>query len=192
MNGRAHFENLWPEAIIVYPQGLPTTIQGLSQLAPGWEIDVKESNRDIKLFDALRKDMLARYNGDPNHVFAFGFSNGAFFMYTLWSLRGSQLAGIGSSEGCMLETMKLAPPKPFFMTISSDDTNVPVELQKQALDQVKATDGSTGGGSAYGDKGELFKGQQPVVLWSFTGGHEYPLDSLPTMIRLFSDICKKG
>ena len=113
MNGRAHFETLWPEAIVVYPQGLPTTIQDPTQVGPGWVLSVKESNRDIKLFDALRKDVIDHYNGDPNHVFAFGFSNGAMFMYTLWSLRGSQLAGLGSSEGCMIETMKLAPPRPF-------------------------------------------------------------------------------
>ncbi len=85
----------------------------------------------------------------------------------------------------MIEEMKLSPARPFFMTISSDDTNVPVELQNQALAQVKTTNGVKGEGAGFGEKGLLFKGDQPVLLWSFKGGHEYPLDSLPVMIRFF-------
>ena len=34
MNDRAHFETLWPEAVVVYPQGLPTVIQDPTKGAP--------------------------------------------------------------------------------------------------------------------------------------------------------------
>ncbi|HTQ08988.1 MAG TPA: hypothetical protein VMI31_02845 [Fimbriimonadaceae bacterium] len=190
LEGRAKLEDLWPDAIVVYPYGLPMTLQNPAEHGPGWVVDAKEDNRDIRFFDALLKKVVGDYRGDPAHVFAFGFSNGAIFMYTLWNLRGRELAGIGSAEGCLLTAMNLSPPKPFFMTIGSDDNVVPVQYQRLALEQVKKTDRCQTAGTPYGERGLYFKGRQPVVYWPYQGGHEFPVDCLPTMIRFFSSLSK--
>lgn len=187
--GKFHAETHWPEAVVVYGQGLPMTLGPQSYMGPGWILDCNEKNRDIRFFDALRAKVLSDYSGDPNHCFAWGFSNGGMFMYTLWTMRGSEFAGFCSSGGCILtDDVKLAKPKPMFITISGNDNNVPTEYQKQAYDEVRKADHSQGKGTPYGDHGILLKGAQPVVMWSYNGGHEFPFECFPTLIKFFRQI----
>jgi len=190
LQGRSKLEELWPEAIVIFPIGLPTTHKKPPEEDLGWVVDATESNRDLKLFDALRKKAITEYNGDPKHLFAFGFSYGAIFMYTLWNMRGKELAGLGSAEGCMMADLNLSPPKPFFMTIGSEDEAVPTEYQLEALKQVKKTNDSEVSGTPYGPGGLYIKGTQPILYWPYKGGHDFPLSSLPSMVRFFQEQCK--
>ncbi len=81
-----HFERLWPEAIVVYMQGLPTPIyvdpQGADrgfQQTPG-----QLGDRDLKFFDAVLATLKSKYPVDENRVYSTGFSNGGMFTYLLW------------------------------------------------------------------------------------------------------------
>src|SRR5579885_3164201 len=49
-----HLQDLWPEAIVVYPQGLPARSRIDPQgLRPGWQFGSGENaDRDLKFFDA--------------------------------------------------------------------------------------------------------------------------------------------
>ena len=50
-----HFESLWPEAVVVYPQGLPTpTLSDPEGKKSGWQRYIgDQEDRDLKLFDEI-------------------------------------------------------------------------------------------------------------------------------------------
>src|SRR5437762_2057203 len=50
-----HLQTVWPQAIVVYPQGLPSPTPGdPSGTKPGWQFKTGDSgDRDLKLFDAM-------------------------------------------------------------------------------------------------------------------------------------------
>jgi polyhydroxybutyrate depolymerase len=178
-------QSAWPEALVVYPQGVPTKSRvDPSGALNGWSADTTEANPDIKFFDALFSKVMADYHGDSHRVFAMGHSNGGLFMYILWSLRAGKFAAFGSCEGAGALTVTLTP-KPFFITIGDEDKIVSPALQHRSLNAVFKVNGSASSGTPFGDKGTLYKGAQPVVYWAYHGGHTFPADSVPTMMRFF-------
>jgi polyhydroxybutyrate depolymerase len=183
---RFGMEKRWPQAVVVYCDGLP--INGGGGLAQGWEIDTIERNRDIKYFDALLPEVLSEYHADPKKVFAWGFSNGGMFMYTLWSMRPDKIAAFCASGACFANNdIHLDVPKPAFITLSANDPIVPPNLQEAAFEQVEKTDRSAKSGRHFG-AGTLLKGAKPVVVWRYNGGHEFPFESFPKLIEFFKSI----
>src|ERR1700677_1711701 len=82
------FQTAWPEAIVVYMQGLP----GIASPAdpkgeqPGWQRAAGEAgDRDLKFFDAVLAELHKKYAVDDGRIYATGFSNGGFFNYLLRS-----------------------------------------------------------------------------------------------------------
>lgn len=184
---RFSFEKRWPEAVVVYCDGLP--IRGGGGLAPGWEIDTIERNRDIKFFDALLPKVLSAYHGDPKKVFAWGFSNGGMFMFTLWTMRPDKFAAFCASGSCFAnDDIHLGVPKPVFMTISDNDPIVPPSLQEAAFKEILKADRSQKKGIPYGAGGTYLKGAKPVVVWRYSGGHEFPFEGFPKLIEFFKSI----
>jgi polyhydroxybutyrate depolymerase len=184
---RFQMEKQWPEALVVYCDGLATTTAGGD--GQGWQVEAQESNRDIKFFDALLPKVLTQYHGDPKKVFAWGFSNGGMFMYTLWTLRADKFAGFCASGSCFAtDDIHLDNPKPVFITISANDPIVPPNLQEDAFESILKTDRSEKSGTSYGDAGTYFKGAAPVVVWRYKGGHEFPFESFPKLIEFFKSM----
>src|SRR5579871_2850309 len=59
----------WPEAIIVYPDGLPISVGDPANNGQGWALECKASNRDIRFFDALYSKITHDYKPNPKKVF---------------------------------------------------------------------------------------------------------------------------
>jgi len=92
---RLAFQDAWPQAIVVYPQGIPTPgkLTDKEGKLPGWQSGPLEQNdRDLKFFDAMLESMEKEYKVDQNRVFATGHSNGASFTYVLWAVRRDRIA----------------------------------------------------------------------------------------------------
>ena len=77
----------WPEAVVVYLQGLPTR-RGL----PGWQVEPGETNRDLRLVDVALASLRERFAIDDDRVYATGYSNGGMFTYLLWAERSRVFA----------------------------------------------------------------------------------------------------
>jgi polyhydroxybutyrate depolymerase len=63
-----HLQTVWPQAIVLYPQGLnsPSPLDP-SATKPGWQFKSGDSNnRDLKLFDAMVATLKRRYQVDPS------------------------------------------------------------------------------------------------------------------------------
>ncbi len=83
---RYHLQQLWPEAIVVYPQGLNT---------PGRLTDRKEKkprlaaqrehgeDRDLKYFDAVLADLKKDYKVDDKRIYSTGHSNGGGYVFIM-------------------------------------------------------------------------------------------------------------
>jgi polyhydroxybutyrate depolymerase len=181
-------QDAWPDAVVVYPEGLPTKTR-LDPLgrSRGWSQEDSAENKDIKFTAALYQKVLNDYHGDATRVFAMGHSNGGQFMYVLWSQLPSKFAAFGSCEGAGALMVTLSP-KPFFITIGDADMIVRPQLQHKSLDAAFKVDGSEKSGQPYGEKGTYYKGVQPVVYWAYHGGHRFPSDCVPTMMRFFQSI----
>src|SRR5437667_7229463 len=70
------FQNFWPEAIVVYPQGLPTPgiIMDQKGEKPGWQREAgQEHDRDLNFVDAILATLREKYSADAARVYATGF-----------------------------------------------------------------------------------------------------------------------
>jgi polyhydroxybutyrate depolymerase len=112
----------WPEAICVYPQGLPTATRSDPKgKYPGWQNALgTQGDRDLMLFDRLLVHLKKHYKVDEKRVFAAGFSNGGNFTYLLWDARGDVLAAVSPSAGSYPK-LKDLQPKPCLHIVGKKD-----------------------------------------------------------------------
>lgn len=99
----------WPEAIVLYPDGLPAPGgKDPDGLKPGWQKNPGElDDRDLKFFDALVERAKSRHGADPKRIFAAGFSNGGRMTFLVWSARGKSLAGAAvCASQCLIEPLE--------------------------------------------------------------------------------------
>jgi polyhydroxybutyrate depolymerase len=69
-------------------------------------------DRDVKLFDALLARLRKEHKIDERRIYAAGFSNGGFFTYTLWAVRGDVLAAVAPCACLAGDSLNLLKPKP--------------------------------------------------------------------------------
>ncbi len=177
-----HIERSWPEAVVVYPDGLPVIAQGSN--APGWSTQVSQTNRDVRFFDAIYAKVMADYHADKGRVFAMGHDNGGSFVYTLWSLRGKWITGFGVSQAVGGQGIYLMP-RPCFMTMSEADEVLDFEAQQRSLGAVQQANGTSRMGTQSGMNGMLYSGTAPLMVWTYQGNHTFPGNCVPAMVQFF-------
>jgi polyhydroxybutyrate depolymerase len=94
------FHTHWPEAIVVYMQGLntPGRLTDPKGEKPGWQRTVgDQDDRDLKFFDAVLASLKQDYRVDAKRIYATGHSNGGGFTYLLLAARGSTFAAFAPS-----------------------------------------------------------------------------------------------
>jgi len=109
----------WPEALVVYPQGLntPGQITDPEGKRTGWQKEVgDQGDRDLAFFDAVLADLKQQYRVDPRRVHATGHSNGGGFTYLLWAARGDVFASFAPSGAAFNKSLRGATlvPRPVF------------------------------------------------------------------------------
>lgn len=181
----------WPEAIVVYPQGLPTVGQLTDPKGEkaGWQGRAGlEGDRDLKFFDAMLADLRKRYAVDAKRVYSTGHSNGGGFTYLLWAERGEAFAAMAPSasligRGGGWQKLK---PKPVIHIGSPQDELVKFEWQERMLDLVLKLNGC---GALKPDAMGLTeypsKSGNDVAVFLHAGGHKYPGDTAPELIVKF-------
>jgi poly(3-hydroxybutyrate) depolymerase len=195
--GKHQFEVLWPEAIVVYAQGLPTpTPSDRSGTENGWQDFVGEvsaqthvKDQDLKFFD----EMLLKFQPsiDPRLVFVHGYSNGGGLIYNvLWPLRGAQLAGLAVDAATVNSTINRIPI-PVIHIAGKSDPVVSFARQQSTVDAIKSLNNCRSIGVPYyillaGISSTKWwsRLKKPVVFSSYDGNHDYP-DNAPKVITKF-------
>jgi polyhydroxybutyrate depolymerase len=172
------FQELWPEAVVVYPQGLPTP----SHVDPegkhnGWQSEPGQvGDRDLKFFDAMLATLHQRFSVDDRRVYVTGFSNGAIFSLLLWAQRGRELAAIGVCAGVLRGGVTLTVPRPVIDIGGSRDTVAVFALQQETWQKERDVNGCSSTAQACGPACKLYASAKhaPVETIVHPGGHVYP------------------
>ena len=177
-----HIQTLWPEAIVVYPQGLnsprPKDPPGNS---PGWQYEANQTrgnvgNRDLDFFDAMVATMKQTYTVDDKRIYTTGFSMGGGFSYLLWAERSKTIAAIGEVAGRLFDTEHLTEPRAILAIAGQQDTTDPYAVQLQSIEQAKQADSATGTGQPCGPNCLFYPSttHTPVKTILHPGAHVYP------------------
>ena len=175
-----HIQTLWPQAVVVYPQGLnsPAPVDPAGT-KPGWQLKAGDSgDRDLKLFDAMVASLSASYSVAPRRIYTTGFSNGGGFSYLLWAERGKVIAAVGEVAGRLDDTETLTLPRALLAIAGKLDTTDPFSEQLASIERARQADGATGPGIACGPICTLYPSpganKTPVKTLIHPGGHVVP------------------
>jgi polyhydroxybutyrate depolymerase len=192
-----HLQTEWPEAIVVYMQGLPTVGQltDPNGTRAGWQSGIgAENGRDLKFFDAVFASLKTDYRIDGTRVFATGHSNGGGFTFLLWAARGGLFRAVAPSSSVPSPTERILKPKPVLHLAGQTDPLVLYRWQERAIDLEKSVDGCTGGGKPWASAGALtgteFESRlgDPVVTLIHPGGHVFPAEAPALIVRFFKEV----
>jgi polyhydroxybutyrate depolymerase len=187
-----HFHTVWPEAVVVYMQGLPTPGRtDPDGKQPGWQnrsgiLD----DRDLKFFDAVLATMKTQYHVDEKRVYATGHSNGGGFTYLLATARPEVWAAVApSAAGSAMGFKSGYKPVPLFHAAGEKDTLVPFENQKRTIEAVKTANGCEENGTEWAKGCTLYKSNKgaPVVAFVHAGGHGYAPETPGLIVKFFKE-----
>ncbi|MBC7835514.1 MAG: prolyl oligopeptidase family serine peptidase [Phycisphaerales bacterium] len=193
----------WPEAIVVYMEGLPTpgALTDPEGKRNGWQKrEGLEGDRDLKFFDAVLATLKKEYKVDARRVYAMGHSNGGGFTYLLWQTRPDVFAAFAPSGAFTLRARSLAP-KPAMHIAGKKDPLVKFEHQERTIEAIKKANGCAAKGEAwaedctiYSSKGSSSTAQEgdatPLVTLVHEGGHKYPAEAPALIVRFFKGQAK--
>jgi polyhydroxybutyrate depolymerase len=186
-----HIQTLWPQAIVVYPQGLNTpTPLDPAGTSPGWQAKAGDfGDRDLRLFDRIVATMKRSRAVDERRIFVTGFSNGAVFSLLLWAERASTIAAVAEVAGRLDPAETLTLPRRLLAVAGRRDSVAPFAVQKRTIERARRINRASGTGSPCGRYCTLYPsaiGPFPVETIIHPGGHVYPSWASIVIVRFFN------
>jgi polyhydroxybutyrate depolymerase len=182
----------WPEAAVVYMQGLPSlNPRDPSNQRPGWDVmNPPPRNRDVKFVDALLADLKKSNRIDEKQVFAMGHSNGGRFGYLLWAERPESFRAFSMCGSNSAGFDNMLKPKSAFLIAGMNDSTVPFANQQKTASFLKELlkadaplDRSPGVYKSYKGAGNL-----SLATYFHPGGHEFPADAGKMVVDFFRSV----
>ncbi len=191
-----HIHTTWPEAIVVYMQGLktPGKLTDPEGKRTGWQPGPgDQKDRDLKFFDAVLASMKKDYSVDESRIYSTGHSNGGAFTYLLWAKRGDTFAAFAPVAAAAGRYFLEAKPRPVFHIGSEKDPLVTFAMQQRTLDHVKKVNGCDARGEKWAEGCLRYpsKNGTPVVTFLHDEGHRYPKEAPALIVKFFKEQAKK-
>jgi polyhydroxybutyrate depolymerase len=186
-----HIHDAWPDAVVIYPQGLPTVSQLVDPQGrlPGWQsLPGEYGDRDLHLTDAMLAWAKSHYAIDPARIFAAGHSNGGSMVYLLWAVRGAEFAAFAPAASVFRPALVAqAPPKPALIIAGREDPLVPFAGQQWTINAVLRLDKASADAAPWSGDARLHASPSgtDVVAYIHPGGHPMPADAGALMARFF-------
>jgi polyhydroxybutyrate depolymerase len=189
---------LWPEAIVVYPQGLPTP--GMTDpkgTKSGWQkFDGDQNNRDLLFFDKLLDDLTKSCAVDRKRLYSMGHSNGAAFTYLLAMERPEMFAAIAPSAAPARgvraglfagDPLAKISPLPVMHIVGTDDKVVPRSWQIPTIEALKKKNECSPDAKRWETGCVIYESKvhAPVVVMEHSGGHTYPQEANARIVQFF-------
>lgn len=186
------FQNFWPEAIVVYPQGLPTPGIIVDQKGerPGWQREAGQQNdRDLKFVDAILATLRQKYSIDEARVYATGFSNGGLFTYLLLSQRPNVFAAFAPGGSALMRSVQLTEPRPVFHYGGETDRLARFSRQQETIEQIRKFNGCATQGEPCGSNCTIYPSTKsaPVATFIHPFGHIYPPQVTALIVKFFQE-----
>lgn len=173
----------WPEAVVVYFQGLPRRANML-----GWQVERgQDDDRDLKLVDLALSSLRKQYRVDDRRVYATGFSNGAMLTYLLWAERPQVFAAFAPVAGRVRPSIQPTVRRPLLHVGGTRDTVVAFEDQKAAFELAMRVNGVADQRAPCGDGCAIYGARTaaPVVVSTHDGAHTYPRGTSERIVEFF-------
>lgn len=193
------FQKQWPEAIVVYMQGLntPGKLTDPEGKKSGWQpAQGDQQDRDLKFFDAVLASLKSDYKVDDKRIYATGHSNGGSFTYLLWAARGDVFAAVAPSAAVPGRSAADLKPKPVLHVAGETDPLVKYNWQKLTIERIKRLNGCDAEGKAWAKAGELTgtqyasRTETPLVVVISPGGHQFPAEAPGLITKFFKEHAK--
>lgn len=193
---RNAFQEAWPEALVVYPQGLrtPGVLTDPAGERTGWQmLPGGQADRDLHFFDAMLADLRRDYRIDPKQIFVTGHSNGGGFTYLLWAVRGDELTAVAPTAAAAPRLLGQLKPKPAYLLAGENDPLVKFRWQQHTITAVLKLNQS-GPGQPWMPGAEWHPSPigAPVVTFIHSGGHGYPGEATGQIVRFFHQVGGKS
>jgi polyhydroxybutyrate depolymerase len=179
----------WPEAVVIYPQGLPTP----GKFDPegrknGWQKRLGDmADRDLKFFDAMLEWARRQYQIDSRRIYAMGHSNGGAMTYVLWSARANLIAAFAPCAAGFGRDALTAMARPAIILAGEQDEVVPFESQKRSLNFVLRLNQCETTGKAQGKALTFYPSKvgADVLAYLYPGAHPLPDDAGEVIVKFF-------
>ncbi|MFO0952026.1 MAG: acetylxylan esterase [Isosphaeraceae bacterium] len=192
-----HIHTLWPEAVVVYPQGLPTPglLTDPEGKRAGWQHSPGvKGDRDLKFFDAMLADLRKEYSVDESRVYSTGHSNGGGFTYLLGATRPGVFAALAPSAAGLGGARRAAgKPEPCALMhlAGRKDPLVKFAWQERSMQAVREINGCTDESEPWGDdpRARLYPSSKnaPFVAFIHDGTHQFPSEGPALIVRFFKE-----
>jgi polyhydroxybutyrate depolymerase len=197
---KSSYQTLWPEALVVYMQGLPTPGKFDPEgERPGWQKSAgDQGDRDLKFFDEVLATVRKDYAIDEKRIYVTGHSNGGGFTYLLWAARGDVFAAVAPSAGGAGGNLKAPKPLPALHVAGEHDERVPFSSQKRTMEIVRSLNGCSAEGTPWANSGTLVgtlypsASGTPFVSVIYPGGHQYPSEASALIVKFFKEHAKSS
>jgi polyhydroxybutyrate depolymerase len=186
-----HFHTLWPEAIVVYMQGLntPGRLTDPDGAKPGWQIAAGvQDDRDLKFFDAVLATLKAENRINVKRIYATGHSNGGSFTYLLWAKRGDVFAAVAPSAAVDARDVSSLKPKPVFHSAGEKDPLVKFAWQQRMIRALRSLNQCSAGEPwEHESDCTLYRSKigAPVVTFIHSGTHQFPERAPELIVKFF-------
>lgn len=186
---------LWPEALVVYPQGLktPGQITDPEGRRTGWQREPgDQEDRDLKFFDAMLESFATEGTADTNRVHVTGHSNGGAFTYLLWATRGDRLRAVApSAAAASVRYFRDPGPKPVLHVAGERDELVKFAWQQRMITALLRIN-QCGEGRPWNDAAGCTiypsAANAPVVTFIHPGNHAFPPAARAHIVNFFKEM----
>jgi polyhydroxybutyrate depolymerase len=191
-------QKAWPQATVVYVQGLVIPERNDGRIANGkrrngWQRRVgMDGDRDLRCVDTLIEVLSEQYEVDRSRIFATGFSNGAVFTWVLMKARPETFAGFAPIAGIDHGTIEDATvPCPVIFHFGKNDKAFKLVWALKSLRRAKKVNKCTTREQHEWRPGYVWfehePGGAPVVWHLHDGGHEAPRYSSKHIVEFFQE-----